>query len=40
MCALLTGTEELILGDRKKPQEKLSLGQDLNSLLPEYEAEP
>jgi len=39
MCALLTGTEALILGESQKPQENRSFGQDLNSGLPEYEAD-
>jgi hypothetical protein len=39
MCELLTGMAALILGDSQKPQENRSLGQDLNSRLPEYEAE-
>jgi hypothetical protein len=35
---LLTGIETLIFDDSQKPQENRSLGQDLNSGLPEYEA--
>ena len=39
MGVLLTGIAALILGDSQKPQENRSLGQDLNSRLPEYEAD-